>query len=115
MKDWQIEAYQNDVLNAKTDEDFKRVSDKWSPVIIKCFRIQSLRIKEINEKMDELKDDVLKATTEISARITELHKKPTFKDSKIEWIMANIEKILLTLIVLALVFGREWVTHLFGG
>lgn len=112
MTEDEITQYERDVLNAKTDEDIKKVAVKWNPVLIKCFRSTSLRVKELNKKMDELKGDFLKATTEISTRITELHRKPTFKESKVEWMLANIEKILLSLIVLSLIFGRQWVADL---
>jgi hypothetical protein len=73
----------------------------------------------LNAKFDELKDSVtesqielLKATAAISERITELHKKPSFKESKVEWVLGNIERILLTIIVLVLIFGRDWVANL---
>jgi hypothetical protein len=121
MKDEDIAQYEREMQAAKTDAEIVEVTRRWTPVLAKCFRSTSLRIKELNHKFDDLKGavtdaqiELLKATTAITERITELHRKPSFKESKIEWVLGNIERILLTLIVLALVFGREWVSHLFN-
>lgn len=109
MTEEQVSRYEEAVLNAKNAEDIKRISQEWNPVLIKCFRSQALRTKELNKKMDDLQKQFIASTIEISTRITELHKKPTIRDSKIEWALANVERILLTIIVLALIFGRKWV------
>lgn len=112
MTEAEVKEYEQEVLNAKTDEDIQRIAREWNPILIKCFRAQAYRTKELNKKMDELQNRFIQATIEISTRITELHKKPTFKESKIEWALANVERILLTIIVLAFIFGRKWVANL---
>lgn len=119
MRDEDIAQYEREMQNAKSDAEIVEVTRRWTPILAKCFRSTSIRIKELNAKFDELKDSVtdaqielLKATTAITERITELHKKPSFKESKIEWVLGNIERILLTLIVIVLIFGRDFVARL---
>jgi uncharacterized protein YfbU (UPF0304 family) len=119
MRDEDIAQYEREMQNAKSDAEIVEVTRRWTPILAKCFRSTSIRIKELNAKFDELKDSVtasqielLKATTAITERITELHKKPSFKESKIEWVLGNIERILLTLIVVVLIFGRDFVARL---
>lgn len=119
MRDEDIERYEREIQEAKTDAEIVEVTRRWTPVLAKCFRSTSIRIKELNAKFDGLKDamaasqiELLKATAAISERITELHKKPSFKESKIEWVLGNIERILLTLIVVVLIFGRDFVARL---
>lgn len=119
MKAEDIERYEREIQAAKTDAEFAEVTRRWTPILAKCFRSTSLRIKDLDAKFDKLKDSVtesqielLKATAAISERITELHKKPSFKESKVEWVLGNIERILLTIIVLVLIFGRDWVAQL---
>jgi hypothetical protein len=109
MTEDEVEQYERDVMNAKTDKELNDVLRRWNPILAKCFRSTSLRVKELNKKMDSLTESVLEATTSIQTRINELHKKPSFKDSKIEWAMANIERILLTIVVFVLLFGRDFV------
>jgi uncharacterized protein YfbU (UPF0304 family) len=119
MRDEDIARYEREMQAAKTDAEIVEVTRRWTPVLAKCFRSTSIRIKELNNKFDDLKESVsdaqielLKATAAISERITELHKKPSFKESKIEWVLGNIERILLTLIVIVLIFGRDFVARL---
>jgi uncharacterized protein YfbU (UPF0304 family) len=119
MRDEDIERYEREMQEAKSDAEIVEVTRRWTPVLAKCFRSTSIRIKELNRKFDDLKESVtdaqmelLKATTAITERITELHKKPSFKESKIEWVLGNIERILLTLIVVVLIFGRDFVARL---
>jgi uncharacterized protein YfbU (UPF0304 family) len=119
MRDEDIARYEREMQAAKTDAEIVEVTRRWTPVLAKCFRSTSIRIKELNNKFDDLKESVsdaqielLKATAAISERITKLHKKPSFKESKIEWVLGNIERILLTLIVIVLIFGRDFVARL---
>lgn len=119
MRDADMERFEAEILAAKTDAEMAEVTRRWTPVLARCFRSTSIRIKELNAKFDDVQQSVLeaqsqllKATTAITARITELHKKPSFKESKIEWVLGNIERILLTLIVIVLLFGRDFVARL---
>lgn len=112
MTEDQLARYEREVQDAKTDEELNEVIRRWNPILAKCFRSTSLRVKELNNKMDGLREELVRSTIGIAERINELHKKPTFKESKIEWVLANIERILLTLIVLSLIFGRDWVANL---
>lgn len=112
MTESEVQRYEREVQEAQTEEELNEVIRRWNPILAKCFRSTSLRVKELNAKMDNLREELVRSTIGITERINELHKKPTFKEAKIEWILANIERILLTLIVLSLIFGRDWVANL---